>query len=217
MRRRMTQRHLAMRRSRTNPNSSQALWPGMQVGATLRITSSHLLGVGLDQASASIRYRGQRRGNPGPRHALAAGSGAGEQAADPPVRRLGRWPVLTPAHAPAVTIDEHLVDGAVGHVSEFGLAVARHGAVPADALGMKADAPAATPDTVVRLNQCGEVIPGIGREQPCRVRGHSRCHSPTLLPPWAWPRTRVAVQTRAASFTWTDRGHWPSLNRSGSF
>ena len=33
----------------------QALWPGMQVGATLRVTSSHLLGVGLDQASASMR------------------------------------------------------------------------------------------------------------------------------------------------------------------
>ena len=26
----------------------------MQVGATLRVTSSHLLGVGLDQASASL-------------------------------------------------------------------------------------------------------------------------------------------------------------------
>src|SRR5215470_2956713 len=67
----------------------QALWPGMQVGATLRVTSSHLLGVGLDQASASMRYRGQRRPNPGPRHAVAAGSRAGEQAADPPVRQLG--------------------------------------------------------------------------------------------------------------------------------
>ena len=64
----------------------QALWPGVQVGATLRVTSSNLLGVGLDQASASMRYRGQHRGNSGPRHAFAAGSGTGEQAADPPVR-----------------------------------------------------------------------------------------------------------------------------------
>ena len=31
----------------------------MQVGATLWVAPSHLLGVGLDQASASIRYRGQ--------------------------------------------------------------------------------------------------------------------------------------------------------------
>src|SRR5215475_12536585 len=93
----------------------QALWPGMQVGATLRVTSSDLLGVGLDQASASIRDRGKHRGNCGPRHAFAPGSGAGEQAADPPVRQLGQalfiglgvldgshlgwWPVLTPAHA----------------------------------------------------------------------------------------------------------------------
>jgi hypothetical protein len=61
----------------------------MQVGATLRVTSIHLLGVGLDQASASMRDRGQHRGNSGPRHTFAAGSGAGEQAADPPVRQLG--------------------------------------------------------------------------------------------------------------------------------
>ena len=67
----------------------QALWPGMQVGATLRVASNHLLGLGLDQASASMRYRGQHRGNSGPRHAFAAGAGAGEQAADPPVRQLG--------------------------------------------------------------------------------------------------------------------------------
>jgi hypothetical protein len=38
---------------------------------------------------------------------------------------LGRWPVLTPAHAATVTIDEHLADSAVIHVSEFGFAVAR--------------------------------------------------------------------------------------------
>ena len=50
----------------------QALWPGMKVGATLRVTSINLLGVGLDQASASMRYRGQHRGNSGPRHAFAA-------------------------------------------------------------------------------------------------------------------------------------------------
>ena len=67
----------------------QALWPGLQVGATLRVTSIHLLGVGLDQASASMRYRGQYRGNSGPRHAFAPGPGTGEQAADPPVGQLG--------------------------------------------------------------------------------------------------------------------------------
>src|SRR5258708_8199298 len=68
----------------------QALWPGMQVGATLRVTSIHLLGIGLDQASASMRYRIQRCGNSGPRHAFAAGSRAGEQAAEPPGRPLGQ-------------------------------------------------------------------------------------------------------------------------------
>ena len=67
----------------------QALWPSMQVGAALRVTSIHLLWVGLDQASASMCYRGQHRGNSGPGHAFAAGSGAGEQAADPPVRQPG--------------------------------------------------------------------------------------------------------------------------------
>src|SRR5258708_33352120 len=67
----------------------QALWPGMQVGATLRVTSIHLLGIGLDQASVSMRYRIQRCGNSGPRHAFAAGSGAGGQAAEPPGRQLG--------------------------------------------------------------------------------------------------------------------------------
>jgi RimJ/RimL family protein N-acetyltransferase len=180
----------------------QVLWPGVQVGATLRVTVFDLLGVGLDQASASISYRGQRRGNSGPGHAFAAGTGTGEQAADPPVRQLaqalfiglgvvdlrhlGRRPVLTPAQAATVTIDEHLADSAVPHVSQFGLAVARPGAVLGDALGMKTDAPAATPDTVVRLNQRGEVIPGIGREQTRRVRGLSRCHIPILLlPPWS--------------------------------
>src|ERR1700722_8565444 len=175
----------------------QAFWPSMQVGATLRVTSSHLLRVGLDQASASLGYRGQHRGNSGPRHAFAAEPGAGKQAADPPVGQLGetlfigpgvldashlgRWPVLAPAGAATVTVDEHLVDGAVVHMSSFGLAVACRGAVLADSPGMKADTPAATPDTVVRLDQCGEVIPGTGREQARRVLGHSRCHSPALL------------------------------------
>jgi hypothetical protein len=105
----------------------QALWPGMKVGAALRVTSNHLLGVGLDQASASLRTPSQHRGQ--------------------------------------------LVDGALVHVTEFGLAVAHYGAVLADALGMKADAPAATPDKVVCLNQSGEVLQGIGREQTRRVLG----------------------------------------------
>src|SRR5258708_28805890 len=63
----------------------QALWPGMQVGATLRVTSNHLLGAGLDQASASMPSRGQRRGNSAPRHPVAAGLLAAEPPADPPV------------------------------------------------------------------------------------------------------------------------------------
>src|SRR5580658_10127745 len=157
----------------------------MQVGATLRGTAVDLLRIGLDQAAASIRYRGQRRRNSGPCHASPTVPGTGKQAANPPVRQLdepllidlpvldgshlGRWPELTPAHAPVVAIDEHLVDGAVRHMSALGLAVARHRAVLRDALGMKADAPATTPDTVVRLDQRSEVSPGIGREQPSRV------------------------------------------------
>ncbi len=39
----------------------QAFWPGMQVGATLRVTSIHPLRVGLDQAPTSLLYIGQRR------------------------------------------------------------------------------------------------------------------------------------------------------------
>src|SRR5258708_3380573 len=73
----------------------QALWPGMQVGATLRVTSIHLLGVGLDQASASMRYRSQHRGNSGPRHAF------------PPASRARHHPPHTPTHQPRSTPFQH--------------------------------------------------------------------------------------------------------------
>lgn len=46
---------------------------GNATGADESDTSNHLLGVGLDQASASTGYRRQHRGNSGPRHAVAAG------------------------------------------------------------------------------------------------------------------------------------------------
>ena len=68
----------------------QAFWPGVQVGAALRVTPGNLLGIGLDQAPAQLRYRSQRRGNSGPRHTVAAVPGASEQAADPPVRQLNQ-------------------------------------------------------------------------------------------------------------------------------
>jgi hypothetical protein len=92
----------------------------MQVCATLRVTSGHLLRVGLDQAPTSLLYSGQRRRNSGACQAFTAVPGASEQAPDPPIRQLrqllliglgildgghlGRWPVLAPAHAPAVVV-----------------------------------------------------------------------------------------------------------------
>ena len=86
--RRMTQRHLAICRSRTKPNSRvQLLRAGVQVGATLRRPLLGLFRVGLDDASAGPpdlvegrRHRGAA--TPLPR------SCAGEDAADPPVRRI---------------------------------------------------------------------------------------------------------------------------------
>jgi hypothetical protein len=46
---------------------------------------------------------------------------------------------------------------------------------------MEADAPAATPDTVARLDQGSEVGPGVGRERPGRVLGDVRRHGRGVL------------------------------------
>jgi hypothetical protein len=69
----MTQRHLAMRRSRTKPNSSN------------RPAPVQLLGIGLDDATAGLADRAQHSGKSCPRHALASMSAVGEHATDPPV------------------------------------------------------------------------------------------------------------------------------------
>jgi len=130
------------------------------------------------------------RGDP-----LASVRLVGEDAADPPVRQaaevlgvglgvlyvgqLRRGPVLAPAHAPVARVDEHLVDGSPLDVGPLGVAVGG-GVLPGESLGVEAHAPTPAPDAVVRLDERGEVAPGVRAESTGRVRrvvGHAnrRC------------------------------------------
>ena len=92
---------------------------------------------------------------------------------------FGRRTVLTPAHAASVAIRD-VVGRCRCRQRRIGLAVTCRRAVLAYSLGMKADAPTAT-QTHSRLNECGEVIPAIGRKQTLvySVTGMSRA---ILLP-----------------------------------
>src|SRR5690348_589447 len=182
----------------------QALRSGMQVGAALWATPVQLLRVGLDHAAACLPDRAQCRRESRPRHTLATVPAAGEDAADPPVGQVhqlllirrgvldrgnfGRRPELTPAHTFIPVIHQHLVHGAVSHVRTLGLAVTSRRAVLADPLAVEPNAPATTPDAVVRLNQRREVSPGIGSKQFGRVVSRPGCHRPTL------PRTQSVAK-----------------------
>ena len=140
----------------------------MEVSTALRATPFDLFRVSLDEPTASLFDGGESGAEASPCHPMATVPAAGEDAADPPVRRLARllgvgrrvldgrelqWrPVLAPADTVIAVIDKDLVGGSVADVGLLGVAVPGRGVALADALGVETHAPAAAPYPVVGLH-----------------------------------------------------------------
>src|SRR4051794_5927855 len=124
----MTQRHFATFRSRSNPELlEQVLQAGVEVGAALRWTPLDLLGVCLDESTACFLDRVQSARDGGSGDSFPAVVLAGEDAADPPVGKLGALLLvglhvldvrqlrgrseLAPPDAQVAVVDEDLVNG----------------------------------------------------------------------------------------------------------
>jgi len=122
----------------------------MQIGAALQRPLLGLLRIGLDDAAAGPHDLAECRGDRGGGDALAAVLRAGEDAADPPVRRIGgpsvvgspvldvgefqRRAELALADAAITGVDEHLVDRSARHVPALRLPVSFPGVPGTDAL-----------------------------------------------------------------------------------
>src|SRR6476469_7784644 len=162
----------------------ERLGTGVEVRTALRLAVVDLLRVRLDGPAAGAPDLLEDRRHRGPGDASPAVLAAGEDAADAPARELvelllvGRGvldvrqlvgrPELAPADAPVTVVDEDLVDGLLPGVALLGLAVVLPAA--AEPFGVEADAPAAAPDPVVGLDELGEVVPGLGRQEPGPVK-----------------------------------------------
>ena len=111
----------------------------MEVGTALRATPFDLFRVSLHEPTASLLDGGESGAQTSPCHPMATVPAAGEDAADPPVRRLARllgvglrvldvrklqWrPVLAPADTVIAVINKDLVGCAVAYVGLLGVAV----------------------------------------------------------------------------------------------
>ena len=109
------------------------------VGTALRVTPFDLFRVSLDQPTASLLDGDESGAEASSCNPMATVPAAGEDAADPPVRRLAqilgvgvrvpdvrklrRRPVLAPAGTVIAVINEDLVDCAVANVGLLGIAV----------------------------------------------------------------------------------------------
>ena len=160
----------------------------MQIGATLRRPLLGLLRIGLDDAAAGPFDLVECRRDGSGGDALAAVLRAGEDAADPPVRRIvgplvvgspvvdvgefRRRAELAPADAAVTVVDEHLVDRPARDVPTLRLPVSFPGVARTNALRVESHAPAATPDAVAGFDERGEVVPSLRREHPSR-----ECHT----------------------------------------
>src|SRR5215469_9378701 len=193
----------------------QLLRSCVQIGATLRRPLLGLLRIGLDDAAAGPLDLVERRRDRSGGDALAAVLRVGEDAADPPVRRIiglsivgtpvldigefRRRAELAPADTAVTVVDEHPVDRSARHVPALRLPVSIPGVAGTDALRVESHTPAATPHAVVDLNQRAEAVPGLRRKHPSR-----ECHTGsvtdwsdkarlTATGPWGWlGRTREA-------------------------
>src|SRR6202042_1360500 len=105
---------------------------GMEIGTALRGAPLDLLGVGLDEPTASIVDGGQHGAKSRPRNPTASVPASSEDATDPPVghlaqvlgisfrvvdvRKLHRRPVLAPPDTFIAVVNENLVHRSVANV-----------------------------------------------------------------------------------------------------
>ena len=203
----------------------------MEVGATLRWATLDLLGIRLDQSPTGLLDRGERAAHCRPCDALATVALAGEDAADPPVRQLGQPRLvglavldvgqlggrteLAPPDALVAVVDEHLVHRPPDHVGLLGVPVPGGAVAHTDPLRMEPQAPASAPDTVVRLDQGGEVGPGVGGQGACGVAGHPGILAPAADSGRADARRRRTPGRGAASVGVTNPGSGDDAEPTG--